>query len=44
MDTVDAIQKRWSVREYTGDLIPKPDLERIADAGRLAPTGHNHQP
>jgi nitroreductase len=44
MDALEAIRKRRSVREYTGDPIPRKDLETIVDAGRLAATGNNKQP
>jgi len=44
MDTFEAIRKRRSVRKYTGDPIPREELEKIVDAGRLAPTGYNRQP
>jgi len=44
MDALEAIRKRRSVRKYTGDPIPREDLEKIVDAGRLAATGHNKQP
>jgi nitroreductase len=44
MDALDAIRKRRSVRQYTGDPIPRAELETIVDAGRLAATGGNHQP
>jgi len=44
MDALEAIRKRRSVREYTGDPIPREDLETIVDAGRLAATGSNRQP
>jgi len=44
MDALEAIRKRRSVREFTGDSIPRVDLEKIVDAGRLAPTGWNRQP
>jgi nitroreductase len=44
MDALEAIRKRRSVREYTGDPIPREDLEQIVDAGRLAATGSNQQP
>jgi nitroreductase len=44
MDALEAIRKRRSVREYTGDPIPREDLETIVDAGRLAATGGNQQP
>ncbi|MBN1304720.1 MAG: nitroreductase family protein [Anaerolineales bacterium] len=44
MDALEAIRKRRSVREYTGEAIPRADLETIVDAGRLAATGSNQQP
>lgn len=44
MDTFEAIIKRRSVREFTGSEIPRRDLEKIVDAGRLAATGNNKQP
>ena len=44
METLEAIRKRRSVRAYTGDPIPREDLETIVDAGRLAATGSNQQP
>ncbi len=44
MEALEAIRKRRSVRRYTGDAIPRQDLEKIADAGRLAATGGNKQP
>jgi nitroreductase len=44
MDALEAIRKRRSVRKYTGDPIPREDLEKIVDAGRLAATGSNRQP
>jgi len=44
MDALEAIRKRRSVRAYTGDAIPKEDLEKIVDAGRLAASGSNRQP
>jgi nitroreductase len=44
MDALEAIRKRRSVRQYTGDPIPRKDLETIVDAGRLAATGGNRQP
>jgi nitroreductase len=44
MDALEAIRKRRSVRKYTGDPIPREDLETIVDAGRLAATGMNTQP
>lgn len=44
MDTFEAIRKRRSVRAYTEETIPREDLEKIVDAGRLAATGSNRQP
>ena len=44
MDALEAIRKRRSVRDYTGDPIPREDLETIVDAGRMAATGYNKQP
>ena len=44
METFEAIRKRRSVRAYTGELIPRSDIEKIVDAGRLAATGGNRQP
>jgi nitroreductase len=44
MDAFEAIRKRRSIRKFTGAPIPKPDLETIVDAGRLAATGSNKQP
>ena len=44
MEALEAIKKRRSVRKYTGEPIPREDLEQIVDAGRLAASGSNIQP
>lgn len=44
MDAFEAIRTRRSVRAFTGEAIPREDLETIVDAGRLAATGSNKQP
>jgi len=44
MEAFEAIQKRRSVRKFTGAIVPREDLEKIVDAGRLAATGSNQQP
>ncbi len=44
MDIFEAIRTRRSVRAFTGEAIPREDLETIVDAGRLAATGSNKQP
>jgi len=44
MDALDAIRQRRSVRQFTGDPIPRADLEMIVAAGGLAASGNNRQP
>jgi nitroreductase len=44
MDALEAIQNRRTIRKFTGGLVPRDDLLKIADAARLAPTGNNRQP
>ena len=40
----EAISKRVSVRAYAPKPVPRDVLEKIADAGRLAPTGRGEEP
>jgi nitroreductase len=44
MDTFEAIRKRRSIRNYTGEPVPVKHLEQIVDAGRWAASGYNRQP
>ena len=44
MDIFEAIEKRRSVRSLVRTEIPMGDIEKIVDAGRLAPSGMNSQP
>jgi nitroreductase len=44
MDVFKAVQKRRSIRAYLPDPVPKDTLERILEAGRLAPSARNLQP
>jgi nitroreductase len=44
MDALAAIAARHSVRKFVSKPVPKDVLERIVDAGRLAPTARNEQP
>lgn len=44
MDALTAITKRHSTRAFTAEPIPRELLEKIVDAGRLAPTARNEQP
>jgi nitroreductase len=44
MDFFEAVEKRYSHKgRFLPDAIPLTDLERIAKAGLLAPTGYNSQ-
>ena len=38
------IKERYSVRKYKSDMIGDDELNRILEAGMLAPTGCNYQP
>ena len=44
MDFYDAVSKRLSVRSYKADPVPEDVLNRILEAGRLAPSAKNYQP
>ncbi len=44
MDFDDVIRERKSVRKYKSDPIPDEVLERILEAGRIAPSAKNIQP
>ena len=44
MDAMEVLTSRRSVRKFKPDPIPRELLERIVDAGRLAPTARNVQP
>jgi nitroreductase len=44
LDAFEAMRKRRSVRNFTGQPIPREHLEQIVDVARLAPSGHNTQP
>lgn len=44
MDTYKAIKKRRSIRRFKQKKIQKESFERIANAGRLAPSAANLQP
>jgi nitroreductase len=43
MDIYEAIRRRSSVRSYSGEPIDDAVLNRILDAGRLAPSARNRQ-
>ena len=44
MSVYEKIRKRRSIRRFLQKTIPKNILEKIVDAGRLAPSGANKQP
>ncbi len=44
MDTFQAITSRTSVREYTDKAVPRPLLEKLVDAGRMAPSARAVEP
>jgi len=44
MDIYEVIRKRRSVRKYRPEPVPDDVLNRILDAGRIAPSAKNLQP
>ena len=44
MDTLAVIAKRRSIRKFAPKPVPRDVLEKLVDAGRLAPTARNDQP
>src|SRR6201987_5964891 len=44
METWDAITARRNVREFDDRVIPDADLDRVLEAGRIAPSSQNNQP
>jgi nitroreductase len=44
METWDAVTARRNVREFLDRAIPEADLDRVLEAGRIAPSSQNHQP
>ena len=44
MDVFEAVQERKSIRAYQEKAVPREKLERILEAGRLAPSAINREP
>ncbi|MBM3331557.1 nitroreductase [candidate division WOR-3 bacterium] len=44
MDFYDVVRSRLSIRAYKPDAVPEEVLNRILEAGRLAPSAKNYQP
>lgn len=43
MDFIELAKKRYSVRKYTDEPVPQDLLDRIVEAGIVAPTAKNYQ-
>jgi nitroreductase len=44
MDVFEAIEERRSIRKYQDTPVPREKLEKILEAGRLAPSAKNCEP
>ena len=44
MDFYKLIAERYSVRKFKNERLPKKFVDKILEAGHLAPTGCNNQP
>lgn len=44
MDFTQLIKERYAVREYTSKQVEQEKIEKILEAGRVAPTACNNQP
>ena len=44
METLEAIKKRASVREFENASLPRDTIKKIVNAGRLAPTARGEEP
>ena len=44
MDFLELAKNRYSCRKFTEERISKEELEKILEAGRIAPTARNNQP
>lgn len=44
MDFLDIAKARYSVRSYNGKIVEKDKLDKIIEAGHVAPTAANLQP
>lgn len=43
MEVMEALQKRQSIKTYLPTPVEQEKLERVLEAGRLAPSAFNHQ-
>ncbi|HUV35165.1 MAG TPA: nitroreductase family protein [Candidatus Desulfaltia sp.] len=43
MEFYEVVRTRRSIRSYKADPVPQLSLERVLEAARIAPSGHNRQ-
>lgn len=44
MDFLELAKERYSVRIYSDEPVEEEKINKILEAGRVAPTAHNNQP
>ncbi|MDF2876675.1 MAG: albA [Sporomusa sp.] len=44
MSVLDLVKKRYSVRKYEDRPVEAEKLQKLLEAGRVAPSAHNNQP
>ena len=44
MDLLKLMGDRYTCRRYSNEDVKEEDLNKILEAGRIAPTSHNNQP
>ena len=44
MEFIDLVKERYSCKNFANLALDRDDLERVLEAGRLAPTAKNNQP
>lgn len=44
MDLLKLMGNRYTCRRYSNEDVKEEDLNKILEAGRIAPTSHNNQP
>ena len=43
-DIIDIFNFRFATKEFTGEIIPKEDMEMIAETARLSPSSFGLEP
>ena len=44
MDLLKLMGDRYTCRRYSNEDVKEEDLNKILEAGKIAPTSHNNQP